>query len=52
MTEHNEGPQVITRRDHQAAEKVMKAILLVAAVVGAALLFYIVFFLGIFAAAA
>ncbi|MFH8572419.1 hypothetical protein [Streptomyces sp. NPDC017993] len=53
MTEHEGGPHVPVQpaRDHRGVEAVMKAVLIVAAVAGAALLLYVVFFIGMFALA-
>ncbi|CAM5468110.1 hypothetical protein [Streptomyces avidinii] len=50
MTDHEGWPQVPVRpaRDHRALEKVMKAVLIVAAVAGALLLLYMALFIGIF----
>ncbi|UUU44360.1 hypothetical protein [Streptomyces sp. NBC_00162] len=53
MTDNEGCPEVPVRpaRDHRALEKVMKAVLIVAAVAGALLLLYMAFFIGIFAMA-
>ncbi|MGW8400942.1 hypothetical protein ACWGLP_30400 [Streptomyces lydicus] len=53
MTEHKDGSPFPMRpaHDHQAAEKAIKAVLIVAAVVGVPLLLYSAYFIGIFALA-
>ncbi|MFH9230171.1 hypothetical protein [Streptomyces lydicus] len=53
MTDREPVPQHLARpaHDHRAAEKVIKAVLIVAAVVGVSLLLYVAFFIGIFAMA-
>ncbi|MEU5236650.1 hypothetical protein ACH4UR_36450 [Streptomyces lydicus] len=53
MTEHEGGPPFPMRsaHDHRTAEKVIKAVLIVAAVVGVPLLLYSAYFIGIFALA-
>ncbi|MFF8311960.1 hypothetical protein [Streptomyces lydicus] len=53
MTEREPATQRLDRptHDHRAAEKVIKAILIVAAVVGVPLLLYAAFFIGTFAMA-
>ncbi|MFG2402681.1 hypothetical protein [Streptomyces lydicus] len=53
MTEREPAPQHLARpaHDHRAAEKVIKAILIVAAVAGVPLLLYAAFFIGTFAIA-
>lgn len=53
MTGHESYRQDTTgpARDYQAIENVMKAVLLVVAVAGVAVVLYMVFFIGIFAIA-
>ncbi|MFF8266554.1 hypothetical protein ACF059_04075 [Streptomyces sp. NPDC016562] len=50
MTDHERAPRGPVRpaRDRRAAEKVMKAVLVAAAIAGALLLLYMAFFIGVF----
>ncbi|WP_164492903.1 hypothetical protein [Streptomyces lydicus] len=53
MTEHDPAPRdpAWPANDHRTAEKVIKAVLIAAAVVGVPLLLYVTFFIGTFALA-
>lgn len=51
VMEHEDGPPAAVRpaRDHRAAETVMKAVLIAAAIAGALVLLPMVFFVAVFA---